>query len=330
MPETIGSVNLIEIDQLKKYFPIRKGFFQRVVGEVKAVDDVSLTIRRGETLGLVGESGCGKSTLGRTLVGLYEPSSGSLRFKRQDLARLRGRQLKDAKRQMQMVFQDPFASMNPRMRVVSVIGEPLLVHARLSRQARRERVAELVEQVGLKTDCLERYPHEFSGGQRQRIAIARSLALNPDFIVCDEPVSSLDVSIRAQIINLLDRLQNQFNLTYLFISHDLAVVRHISDRVAVMYLGKLVELANRSDIYLTPLHPYTQGLLNAIPIPDPAVERLRQRVELKGDIPSPAHPPQGCRFHTRCPIAEKGLCDRIEPEYREVQPEHWVACHAVR
>jgi oligopeptide transport system ATP-binding protein len=321
--------NLVEIHQLKKYFPIRKGFFQRLAGEVKAVDDVSLDIRRGETVGLVGESGCGKSTLGRTIIGLYEPSSGSLQFKHQDITKLRGKERKGMKRQMQMVFQDPYASMNPRMRIVSIIGEPLLVHSKLSRKARYDRVAELVEQVGLKPDCMQRFPHEFSGGQRQRIAIARSLALNPDFIVCDEPVSSLDVSIRAQIINLLDQLQKKFNLTYLFISHDLAVVRHISNRVAVMYLGKIVELANRADIYLDPLHPYTRGLLTAIPIPDPDVERVREKTELFGDIPSPSRPPKGCRFHTRCPLFEKGLCNEKEPEYREVYPEHWVACHLV-
>lgn len=330
MSDTQNIDYLIEINHLKKYFPIRKGFLQRVVGQVKAVDDVSINIRSGETVGLVGESGCGKSTLGRTLVGLYEPSMGSLRFKRQDITKLHGNELKQMKRQMQMVFQDPYASMNPRMRISSVVGEPLLVHTRMSRRARYDRVAELVEQVGLKSDCLERYPHEFSGGQRQRIAIARALALNPELIVCDEPVSSLDVSIRAQIINLFDRLQKKFNLTYLFISHDLAVVRHISNRVVVMYLGKVVELANRDDIYLEPLHPYTQGLLNAIPIPDPAIERVRQKSELHGDIPSPAHPPQGCRFHTRCPIAQKGLCDKVEPDYREVAPDHWVACHLVK
>lgn len=329
MPDTQNSEYIIEIDQLKKYFPIRKGFLQQVVGNVQAVDNVSFKIRHGETLGLVGESGCGKSTLGRTLVGLYEPTSGSIQFNQQDITQLKGKKLKNVKKQMQMVFQDPFASMNPRLHVSTIVGEPLIVHEKMGKQAQHDRVRELIEQVGLKPDCLDRYPHEFSGGQRQRIAIARSLALNPEFIVCDEPVSSLDVSIRAQIINLLQRLQNKYNLTYLFISHDLAVVRHISDRIAVMYVGKMVESADRNEIYQKPLHPYTKGLLNAIPIPDPAIERTRQKKEIKGDIPSPSRPPQGCRFHTRCPIAEKGLCDQVEPDYREVEPRHWVACHLV-
>lgn len=330
MLNTQSPDHLVKIDQLKKYFPIRKGILQRVVGNVQAVDNVSLNICRGETLGLVGESGCGKSTLGRTLVGLYEPTQGTIQFNHEDITQLLGKRSKQVKKQMQMIFQDPFASMNPRMRIATIIGEPLTVHEKLTKEEKYARVEELVVQVGLKPDCLDRFPHEFSGGQRQRIAIARSLALNPEFIVCDEPVSSLDVSIRAQIINLLKSLQNRHHLTYLFISHDLAVVRHISDRVAVMYLGKVVEFADRNDIYQNPLHPYTRGLLNAIPIPDPKLELARRKIELIGDIPSPAQPPRGCRFHTRCPIAERGLCDHNEPEYREVDPGHWVACHFVK
>ena len=330
MLNTQSPDHLVKIDQLKKYFPIHKGVLQRVVGNVQAVDNVTMNIRRGETLGLVGESGCGKSTLGRTLVGLYEPTQGTIQFNNEDITQLRKNRSKQVKKQMQMIFQDPFASMNPRMRIATIIGEPLSVHETLTKEETLARVEELVVQVGLKPDCLDRYPHEFSGGQRQRIAIARSLALNPEFIVCDEPVSSLDVSIRAQIINLLKSLQNRHHLTYLFISHDLAVVRHISDRVAVMYLGKVVEFADRNDIYQNPLHPYTRALLNAIPIPDPKLEQVRRKIELKGDIPSPAKPPQGCRFHTRCPIAERGLCDHNEPEYREVEPGHWVACHFVK
>ncbi len=320
-------VNLVAVEGLKKHFQIRKGLLQRVVGATRAVDGVNLQIRQGETLGLVGESGCGKSTFGRTILRLYEPTAGLIVFNGQDITNLGKDELRAIRRQMQIIFQDSFASMNPRMRVASIVGEPLLVHRRGSKQEISENVAYLLERVGLKTDAMNRFPYEFSGGQRQRIFVARALALNPKFVVCDEPVSSLDVSIRAQIINLLSALQAEFGLTYLFISHDLAVVRHISDRVAVMYLGKIVELADRDAIYSAPRHPYTKALLSAIPIPDPAAERMREHIVLHGDIPSPAAPPLGCRFHTRCPVAEKGLCDVSEPEVKEVSPGHWAACH---
>lgn len=321
--------NILEIVNLSKYFQIQKGIFQKVVGNVRAVDGVDFSISQGQTLGLVGESGCGKSTLGRTLVGLYEPTEGSIKFKGNDITFTTGNKRKEIQKQMQMIFQDPFASMNPRIRIQSIVGEPLIVHEKLSRSKLRDRVVELLERVGMKSDCIDRFPHEFSGGQRQRFAIARSLALDPEFIVCDEPVSSLDVSIRAQIINLLKRLQKELDLTYLFISHDLAVVRHLSDHVAVMYLGKIAEMASRETIYHDPLHPYTKALLNSIPIPNPKLERQRQREVLQGDLPNPANPPLGCYFHTRCPKFEKGLCDRKVPDFRAIQPGHLVACHLV-
>lgn len=319
--------NLVEIRNLVKHFPIRKGLMHRLVGTTRAVDGVDLKIRRGETLGLVGESGCGKTTLGRTLACLYQPTAGEIIFSGQDILKLGKRELQKVRRKMQMIFQDPFASMNPRMRVKEIVAEPLVIHKETHKDNGANRIAQLIGLVGLQPECLERFPHEFSGGQRQRIAVARAIALNPDFIICDEPVSALDVSIRAQIINLFERLQAELDLTYLFISHDLAVVRHISERVAVMYLGKIVETADRIDIYNKPLHPYTKALLSAIPIPDPVAERARVRTDLKGDIPSPSAPPSGCRFHTRCEIAEFPRCNTTEPEYRELSTGHWVACH---
>lgn len=327
---------LLKIRHLKMYFPITKGvIFQRHVGDIKAVDDISFDIRRGETLGLVGESGCGKSTTGRAILQLYRPTAGSVEFEKTELTTLKGESMRRMRRHMQMIFQDPYASLNPRMTVGSIIGEPLEVHNILSGKARRERVKELLEIVGLNPYFINRYPHEFSGGQRQRIGVARALAVQPDFIVCDEPISALDVSIQAQVINLLERLQEDFGLTYLFIAHDLAVVRHIGDRVAVMYLGKIVELTDRATLYQNPLHPYTQALLSAVPIPDPVAEaeREKRRVILEGDVPSPANPPQGCNFCTRCPAVsrvkkEVGLdCFVTEPKFAEVEERHWAACH---
>mgnify|MGYP001207734810 CR=1 FL=1 len=319
---------LVSVQGLQKHFTLYRGILGRAVGTVRAVDGVTLTIRRGDTLGLVGESGSGKSTLGRTLIRLYEPTGGRILFHDRDITHQSGRELRQIRRGMQMIFQDPFASMNPRMTVEKIIAEPLVVHRAGTRGWIKDQVAVLLERVGLKPDCMGRFPHEFSGGQRQRFAVARALALEPDFIVCDEPVSSLDVSIRAQIINLLVALQRDLGLTYLFISHDLAVVRHIASQVAVMYLGRVVEVADRRSIYAGPRHPYTQALLQAIPIPDPRVEKSRERKELQGDIPNPSAPPRGCRFHTRCPIVQRGLCDQVEPEFREIGPNHWVACHA--
>jgi oligopeptide transport system ATP-binding protein len=326
---------LVRVRDLRMYFPVTSGIiFQRKVADVKAVDGVTFDIKRGETLGLVGESGCGKTTLGRMILLLYKPTDGSVTINNQDLTKLRSGELRRMRRHMQMIFQDPYASLNPRMTVGSIIAEPLVIHGLVkSRKERQERVQELMRVVGLNPYYANRYPHEFSGGQRQRIGIARALAVQPAFIVCDEPVSALDVSIQAQIINLLEDLQDQFGLTYLFIAHDLSVVRHISDRVAVMYLGHLMELADRQELYENPLHPYTRALLSAVPIPDPAIEQRRERIILTGDVPSPLHPPSGCVFHTRCPMAleEAGCMDRL-PEWRNVGPadkEHWVWCHRV-
>jgi len=317
---------LIRVRNLKMHFPITRGLlFQRKVGAIKAVDGISFDIKRGETLGLVGESGCGKSTTGRALLQLYRPTSGDVFFEGDNLTKLSGERLRRMRRRMQMIFQDPYASLNPRMTVGDIIGEPLVVHNISSGQARRERVQELLRIVGLNPYFVNRYPHEFSGGQRQRIGVARALAVQPDFIVCDEPISALDVSIQAQIINLLEELQGQFNLTYLFIAHDLSVVRHISDRIAVMYLGKIVELTGRKELYDKPLHPYTQALLSAVPIPDPVVEEKRRRVILEGDVPSPANPPLGCHFCTRCPVV-MDICKEQEPEFVDVGGGHWVAC----
>ena len=317
---------LLEVDNLVMHFPVYRGVIRRKVGAVRAVDGVSFSVKKGETLGLVGESGCGKSTTGRTILQLYKPTAGSVHFDGVDLVALKSEQLRKMRRKMQMIFQDPYASLNPRMTVGDIVGEPLMVHNVGTAKERRTTVKELLNLVKLNPSFIDRYPHEFSGGQRQRIGVARALALHPSFIVCDEPISALDVSIQAQVVNLLEDLQDKFDLTYLFIAHDLSMVRHISDRVAVMYLGVIMELADRQDIYENPLHPYTQALLSAVPIPDPLVDAKRKRTILKGDVPSPANPPSGCRFRTRCPIAEQ-LCAEVRPEFRELKPGHFVACH---
>jgi oligopeptide transport system ATP-binding protein len=327
--ETASDV-LINVQGLKMYFPVTAGLiFQRKIADVKAVDGINLQVKKGETLGLVGESGCGKSTTGRAILQLYKPTAGSVRFGTQELTKLGGNELRRMRRKMQMIFQDPYASLNPRMSIGSIIGEPLAIHGLAKGgRARKERIQDLMRVVGLNPYYANRYPHEFSGGQRQRIGIARALAVEPDFIVADEPVSALDVSIQAQIINLLEDLQQQFGLTYLFIAHDLSVVRHISDRVGVMYLGKMMELADRNELYENPLHPYTKALLSAVPVPDPNVEKQRERIILTGDVPSPLRPPSGCVFHTRCPIAIEE-CRQVIPEWRDVGAGHMVACHRV-
>ena len=315
---------LLQVKNLKKYFPIRGGLFSREVARVHAVDDVSFTIQKGETLGLVGESGCGKSTTGRCILRLIEPTSGEVTFEDQNVTALDKRSLRHLRRDMQIIFQDPYASLNPRMTVGSIIGEAIVIHKLAkTRKEREERVVHLLETVGLSSEHLRRYPHEFSGGQRQRIGIARALAVSPKLIVADEPVSALDVSIQAQVINLLEDLQKQFNLTYLFIAHDLSVVEHISTRVAVMYLGKIVEIAPAKELYNNPKHPYTEALLAAVPIPDPAVKR--KRILLEGDVPSPIKPPSGCRFHTRCPVRVPA-CSEHEQVLKQISPDHWVAC----
>lgn len=321
---------LLEVKELKMYFPVTKGIIiQRHVADVKAVDGISFTIKRGETLGLVGESGCGKSTTGRAILQLYRPTAGSVLFGDQELTAIKGETLRRERRRMQMIFQDPYASLNPRMTVGSIIGEPLEIHKLASGKEKLERVQELLRLVGLNPYFVNRYPHEFSGGQRQRIGIARALAVSPEFIVCDEPISALDVSIQAQIINLLQDLQGELGLTYLFIAHDLSMVRHISDRIAVMYLGKIVELTDYKTLYEEPKHPYTQALLSAVPIPDPTVEEKRQRIILQGDVPSPLNPPKGCRFNTRCPRV-MDVCREVDPVWQDLgteEKEHWVACH---
>jgi oligopeptide transport system ATP-binding protein len=326
---TTNNEVLLRVEDLTMHFPIFRGVFQRQVGAVRAVDGITFDIMRGETLGLVGESGCGKSTTGRAILQLYRPTAGNVEFDGVDLVNLKGEDLRKTRRKMQMIFQDPYASLNPRMTVADIVGEPLMVHNVATRAEIQERVNHLLELVNLSPSFAGRYPHEFSGGQRQRIGFARALALQPSFIICDEPISALDVSIQAQVVNLLEDLQEQFNLTYLFIAHDLSMVRHISNRVAVMYLGVLVELADRDTLYKSPYHPYTQALLSAVPIPDPIADANRKRVILEGDVPSPANPPSGCRFRTRCPIADK-ICSESRPEFREVQPGHFVACHMVK
>lgn len=321
------SKTLLQVRDLVKHFPLRRGVIMpKQIGSVRAVDGISFQVRRGETLGLVGESGCGKSTTGRAVLQLFRPTSGSVIFDGVDLAHMKGRELRIIRRKMQMIFQDPYASLNPRMTVEEIVGEPLIIHgtARLSEIGNR--VATLLEMVGLNPSFANRFPHEFSGGQRQRIGIARALALQPSFIVCDEPISALDVSIQAQVINLLEDLQKEFELTYLFIAHDLSMVRHISSRIAVMYLGIIAEMADRDELYEKPLHPYTQALLSAVPVPDPVAEAKRERIILTGDVPSPIHPPSGCRFRTRCPFAES-ICGEQRPEFRELLPGHFVACH---
>jgi peptide/nickel transport system ATP-binding protein len=321
-----GAGALVHVEDLKVHFPIRSGIvFDRHVGDIRAVDGISLSIQRGETLGLVGESGCGKSTAGRAILRLYEPTDGRVLFDGRDITHLKDSELRPLRRRMQMVFQDPFASLNPRHSVGRIVGEPLRVFG-MRRGESSTRVRELLELVGLPPDAVGRYPHEFSGGQRQRIGVARALALNPEFIVADEPVSALDVSIQAQIINLMEELQEELGLTYLFIAHDLAVVRHISDRIAVMYLGKIVEVAPSDDLYDNPLHPYTITLLSSIPIPDPEIEKTRIAIRVEGDLPSPANPPPACRFHTRCPFVQPTRCAEEEPLLRPLEG-HVVACH---
>ncbi|KMM62008.1 peptide ABC transporter ATPase [Bacillus glycinifermentans] len=318
---------LLELKDVKKYFPIRSGIFQKKIGDVKAVDGLSFSLKRGETLGIVGESGCGKSTAGRTMIRLYKPTAGQILYKGRDISNLSEESLrKTVRKNIQMVFQDPFASLNPRKTLRSIIKEPFNTHHMYNFKERNERVEELLEKVGLHPSFANRYPHEFSGGQRQRIGIARALALNPELIIADEPVSALDVSIQAQVINLMEELQEEFNLTYLFISHDLSVVRHISDRVGVMYLGKMMELADKHELYDNPLHPYTQALLSAVPVTRKKGRAKRERIVLKGELPNPANPPRGCVFHTRCPAAKPECAEKV-PAFKEVKTNHFVACH---
>ena len=327
MTSTTSQENILEVKNLKMWFPVNsRGIIPKHVGDIKAVDDISFEVRQGETLGIVGESGCGKTTVGRSIMQVYDITDGEIVFEGQELSALKAKEMRSMRRRMQMIFQDPYSSLNPRMTAGNIIGEPIQIHNMSnSKEEYAEQVEELLRVVGLNPYMRDRYPHEFSGGQRQRIGIARALAVRPSLIIADEPVSALDVSIQAQVINLLQDLQEQFNLTYMFIAHDLSVVRHISDRIGVMYLGKMVELAERDELYENPLHPYTQALLSAVPIPDPAIERGRERIVLEGDVPSPLRPPSGCRFHTRCPIAIDE-CSEEDPEFRDVGNDHWAAC----
>jgi oligopeptide transport system ATP-binding protein len=317
-------MSLLEVKNLKKYFPVKGGILARAMGQVRAVDDISFALERGKTLGLVGESGCGKTTVGRSVLRLIEPTAGQISFQGQNLLELEREELRKIRASLQIIFQDPFSSLDPRMNIGQIIAEPIRNHLKISRAEIRDRVAYLMKRVGLHPEQMRRYPHEFSGGQRQRIGIARALALNPLAIICDEPVSALDVSIQAQVINLLAQLQEEMNLSYLFIAHDLSIVEHISDRVAVMYLGRIVELATDKALYQNPLHPYSQALLSAVPIPDPEVQK--EKILLQGDVPSPMNPPSGCRFHTRCPEA-KEICSLQEPTLQDMGGGHWVACH---
>ena len=324
----VASKTLIDVRDLKMHFPLTQGIiFQHVIGYVRAVDGISFNIERGQTLGLVGESGSGKTTIGRTIVRLYKPTTGQILFGDKDLATMEGEELRMARQRIQMIFQDPYASLNPRYTIGSLIAEPMYIYKVASGSEIHERTVELLRVVGLRPEYIDRYPHEFSGGQRQRIAVARALSINPEFIIADEPVSALDVSIRAQVLNLLQRLQQQFDLTYLFVSHDLSVVRHVADRIAVMYLGKIVELSDRDELYAAPKHPYTKALLSAVPIPDPQIEKKRKRIILSGDLPSPINIPSGCRFHTRCPMAQQ-ICREVEPAFEKKEGrEHYAACH---
>jgi len=320
-----GGDVLLHVENLKLYFPIHRGILKRVVGHVRAVDDVSFDIFKGETLGLVGESGCGKTTLGRAILQLYKPTAGKVEFEGVSLTHISQSDLRKVRARMQIIFQDPFSSLNPRMTIGTIVGEPLEVHHVAGGQQKRDLVSRLLQRVGLNPGFASRFAHEFSGGQRQRIGIARALALNPTFIVCDEPITSLDVSIQAQVINLLEDLQKEFNLTYLFITHDLGMVRHLCDRVAVMYLGKIVEMSEVKTLYADPIHPYTQALLSAIPVPDPEVEKTRQRIILQGDVPNPANPPVGCNFSTRCPWAVE-RCFKEKPDLKELKSGHFASC----
>ena len=323
-----NSAPLVQVENLTKHFSVRLGAYGETKATVHALDEVSFTVQRGETLGLVGESGCGKSTAGLTLLQLHRPTSGKVFFEEQEVTGLSEKEMRPLRRKMQIIFQDPYSTLSPRMTIGNAIGEPLWLHELATGQEAQERIAKLLNDVGLNSSFAFRYPHEFSGGQRQRICIARALACEPEFIVCDEPISALDVSIQAQIINLMQDLQEEYHLTYLFIAHDLAVVRHISDRVAVMYLGRVVEMAPKESLFSNPLHPYTNALLQAVPVPNPRQERQRERAVIRGNVPSAISPPSGCRFHPRCPLAFEP-CDHVVPEWREVETGHWVACHAV-